>query len=96
MMMHWQKVVPNIIYQVAYEEVINNTKEQAKALIHHCVLSWQNQCIDFQKNQAASTTASATQVRQGIYKSSYGKWQQFSQQLAPLKAQLEQAGICCD
>ena len=96
MMMHWQKVVPNIIYQVAYEEVINNTKEQAKALIQHCVLSWQNQCIDFQKNQAASTTASATQVRQGIYKSSYGKWQQLSQQLAPLKAQLEQAGICCD
>jgi len=96
MMKHWKKVMPGVIYQITYEDVINNIEEQAKALIQHCALPWQSQCIDFQTNQAPSTTASAAQVRQGIYKSSQGKWQQFSQQLAPLQAQLEQAGICCD
>jgi len=96
MMQHWKTVMPNVIYQIAYEDVIDNIEDQAKALIQQCGLTWQNQCIDFQKNQSPSTTASATQVRQGIYKSSQGKWQQFSQQLTPLKAQLEQAGICCD
>ncbi len=96
MMQHWEKVMPGVIYQIAYEDVIDNVEEQGKALIQHCDLSWQSQCIDFKKNQAPSTTASATQVRQSIYKSSQGKWQQFAQQLAPLKAQLEHAGICCD
>jgi tetratricopeptide (TPR) repeat protein len=96
MMQHWEKVVPNVMYQIAYEDVIENIQDQAKALIKHCDLTWQKQCIDFQKNQSPSTTASATQVRQGIYKSSQGKWREFAQQLAPLKAQLEQAGICCD
>ncbi|WP_019026926.1 tetratricopeptide repeat-containing sulfotransferase family protein [Colwellia piezophila] len=96
MMLHWQEVMPGVIYHIAYEEVVNNIEEQAKALIQHCDLSWQRACFDFQKNQSPSTTASATQVRQGLYKSSQGKWQHFSAQLAPLKRQLEQAGICCD
>jgi len=96
MMLHWQKVLPNSIYPVAYEDVIDNTEEQAKALIEYCELNWQRQCIEFNNNKAPSTTASASQVRQDIYKSSKGKWRHYVQQLAPLKVQLEQAGICCD
>jgi len=96
MMQHWQEVMPGTIYQIAYEDVIENIEEQAKALTLQCDLTWQSQCIDFQHNQSASTTASATQIRQGIYKSSQGKWRQFAPQLTSLKAQLEQAGICCD
>jgi len=96
LMQHWQKLLPNSIYQVAYEDVVSDVENQAKSLLSFCELPWQAQCIDFQKNQAASTTASATQVRQGIYQSSKGKWRHYQEQLAPLKAQLEQAGICCD
>ena len=96
LMQHWQDVIPGAIHQIAYEDVIDNIEDQAKALILQCDLTWQSQCIDFQNNKSASTTASATQVRQGIYKSSQGKWREFAQQLAPLKAQLEQAGIYCD
>jgi len=96
MMLHWEKTLSGHIYKVAYEDVINNVEEQAKALIRYCNLDWQEQCLGFNHNKTPSTTASATQVRKGIYKSSQGKWQNYSQQLTPLKEQLELAGICCD
>ena len=93
LMQHWQAVLPNAIYTVNYEDVINNVEQQAKKLIDYCGLDWQTQCSEFQHNKAPSTTASASQVRQGIYKSSQGKWQHYQQQLSSVKAQLEQAGI---
>jgi tetratricopeptide (TPR) repeat protein len=96
LMAHWQKLLPDIIHQIAYEDVVDDIEQQAKSLLNYCQLDWQEQCINFQQNKAPSTTASASQVRQGLYKSSKGKWRHFSQQLAPLKAQLEHAGICCD
>ncbi len=97
LMQHWKTVLPKeAIYEIAYENLLDNTEQQAKLLIDHCELTWQAQCLSFEKNTAPSTTASATQVRQGIYKTSQGKCRHYQQQLAPLKAQLEQAGICCD
>jgi tetratricopeptide (TPR) repeat protein len=96
MMVHWHNVMPNVIHQVAYEDVVNNLTAEAQKLIAYCQLDWQPQCSDFQKNTAPSTTASASQVRQKIYQSSKGKWRQFEQELSPIKHLLEQAGICCD
>ncbi|MCI2283979.1 sulfotransferase [Colwellia sp. MSW7] len=96
MMQHWYAELPNVIHPVAYEDVVNDLSGQAQKLITYCQLDWQIQCSDFQNNPAPSTTASATQVRQQIYKSSTGKWRQFEKELLPIKHLLEQAGIYCD
>lgn len=96
MMQHWHRLLPNVIHQVAYEDVVNDLTGEAKKLISYCQLNWQAQCSDFQHNTAPSTTASATQVRQKIYQSSKGKWRHFEKELLPIKHLLEQAGICCD
>jgi len=58
-------------------------------------LEWQEQVLEYHRNRSASTTASATQVRQKVYTSSVGKWQQYTRELAPLRKRLEQAGIDC-
>jgi len=96
LMQHWQKLMPDSLYQIAYEDVVSDHESQAKSLMAFCDIPWQEQCIDFQQNQAPSTTASASQVREKIYKTSQGKWLHYQEQLKPLKRQLEQAGICCD
>ena len=96
MMQHWYTQLPDVIHQVAYEDVVDDLTGEAKKLISYCQLDWQTQCSDFQNNNAPSTTASATQVRQQIYQSSKGKWRQFEKELSPIKHLLEQAGICCD
>jgi hypothetical protein len=51
--------------------------------------------LKYHRNRSASTTASASQVRQKVSTSSVGQWQHFAQELAPLRKRLEHAGIDC-
>ena len=96
MMQHWYSLLPDVIHQVSYEDVVQDVTGEAKRLISYCQLDWQAKCSEFQNNTAPSTTASASQVRQKIYQSSKGQWRNYQQELLPIKQQLEQAGICCD
>ncbi len=96
LMEHWKQLLPGIIHSVQYEEMVADIDTQAKGLIGYCDLDWQKSCTEFHLNSVASVTASATQVRQSIYKSSIGKWRNYEQQLLPMKRLLEQANIIGD
>lgn len=96
LMQHWQTVMPGVIYQLSYEQLVTDLPTQARKLIDFCALPWQPQCAHFEQNKAASTTASAAQVRQGVYSSSVGKWRHFSDELAQVKQTLQAAGLHCD
>jgi tetratricopeptide (TPR) repeat protein len=96
LMKHWQQVLPGVIHTVHYEDLVDDITGQTKALLDFCELDWQPQCCEFEHNPAAATTASATQVRQPVYRSSVAKWQHFSKELSGVKTLFEQAGISCD
>ena len=89
----WQNVIPGVIHMVQYENLVTDTEGQARRLLEHCGLNWEDQCLEFHKNTSASTTASATQVRQKVYTSSVGKWQAYEAELMPLRRELETAGV---
>jgi len=94
LMDHWNAVLPEgRICQVRYEDLVVNTEAIVRRVLEYCGLEWQKQCLDFHNNSQASTTASATQVRQPIYTSSIGKWQNYHRQLKPLREVLERAGL---
>ncbi len=93
LMEHWEEVMPGAIHTVRYEELVRDTESQTRRLLAHCGLDWENRCLEFHKNRSASTTASATQVRQKVYSSSVGKWRAYESQLAPLRETLEGAGF---
>ncbi len=93
LMNHWHSVLPNVIHSISYDHLIQQPVEQSKLLINFCQLEWQDACEHFHQNNAASITASASQIRQPIYKSSLKKWRNYEQQLAPLQQQLKQAGL---
>jgi tetratricopeptide (TPR) repeat protein len=93
---HWKKVIPGVMYDVKYEDMIVNQKNESEALLKHCDLPWQDQCLRFHENKSASTTASASQVRKPIYNTSIDRWREYAQHLKPLQLTLEQAGISCD
>ncbi len=95
LMQHWEAVIPGVIHAVQYEQLVTDTEAEARRLLDHCGLEWQEQCLEYHRNRSASTTASATQVRQKVYTSSVGKWQQYAKELQPLQQRLEQAGIDC-
>lgn len=95
LMQHWQNALPNVIYQIEYEQLVTNPEPEVKNLLEYCELDWQQQCLAVEKNKAATTTASASQVRQAIHSNSVGKWRNYEAQLAPLKARLQSLGVEC-
>ena len=74
LMDHWHKVMPGLILNVSYEDVVADPERQARRVVAHCGLEWEPQCLDFHASKEASTTASAVQVRQPVYSSSIQKW----------------------
>jgi tetratricopeptide (TPR) repeat protein len=96
LMKHWYSLSNMDIHQVSYEKLVSSPIETGQALYQFCGLEWQDKFVEVKNHQGAVNTASASQVRQKIHKNSVQKWRQYEQQLAPLKAQLQQVGICCD
>ena len=81
---HWQAVMPGVMHVLKYEELVINPKPVIEGLLSYCSLSWEDACLTFHENEAASTTASAVQVRSELFQSSIGKWLNYEEQLKPI------------
>ena len=66
----WKKNFPNELFEVGYEDLVNQKDILIKKMINFCELDWDNNCLLFYKNKSPIKTASAFQARQPIYKSS--------------------------
>lgn len=93
LMEHWHRVMPGVMLDVRYEDVVADLDGQARRLVAHCGLPWNDACLRFHENAQPSTTASATQVRRPVYDTSVGKWRRVERQLEPVRALLQRAGI---
>jgi tetratricopeptide (TPR) repeat protein len=89
LMKHWHAVMPGVILDVHYEDVVDNLEREAQRIIAYCGLDWDDRCLDFHRTARSVRTASATQVRQLIYRSSIGRWRQHADSLEPLLRELE-------
>jgi tetratricopeptide (TPR) repeat protein len=89
LMAHWHRVLPSrSILDVRYENVVADLEGQARRIIAYCGLPWDERCLSFHQTERPVRTASATQVRQPIYKSAVGRWRVYETQLAPLLSAL--------
>jgi hypothetical protein len=88
-MQHWREALPRgRMLEVRYEDVIADLESSARRLVQHCGLDWNPACIAFHEARRPVRTASASQVRQPIYRSSEGRWRNYAESLAPLLASL--------
>lgn len=85
---HWQEVFPGQIYSVNYEAVVADLESNVEALLNHCGLPMEQQCLRFHETERAVNTASSEQVRQPIYASAVAYWKHFDPHLKPLKEAL--------
>ena len=93
LMDHWRRVLPpGRILDVRYEDVVADLDTQARRIISHCGLAWDDRCLSFHETDRPVRTASATQVRQPIYKSAVGRWRVYEEFLGPLLTELDLAG----
>ena len=77
LMKYWKTIFPNTIIDINYENLILNPEIEIKKLIKSCDLKWDKKCLNFHKNQRAIKTASDTQARKKIYKTSAGSWKKY-------------------
>ena len=70
LMKFWEEKLPGFIYEINYQKLIENQKEQIKKLIEFCELNWEENCLNFNKISTPIKTVSLTQAREPIYKTS--------------------------
>lgn len=89
LMRHWRRVLPaGRMLDVRYEDVVGDLEGQARRILAHCGLPWDERCLAFHKTDRPVRTASAMQVRQPIYTSAVERWRVYEEFLGPLLSAL--------
>lgn len=93
LMDHWRDLLPEgAFYDLVYEDLVDSPESGARKLIEFCSLDWHDNIMNFHEEKRRVRTASVTQVRQPIYKSSKAKWRNYERQLQPLIDVIGEAG----
>ena len=89
MMDHWKSVLDVPILEVEYEHLVQDLEPQARRMVEHLGLPWDDNCLRFNENPRFVATASNAQVRQPLYQKSAGRWRNYARQLEPLQKMLQ-------
>jgi tetratricopeptide (TPR) repeat protein len=89
LMEHWDRVLPGKVLRVQYEDNVADQEKQARRMIEHCGLEWEDQVLRFYESERSVKTASSEQVRQPIYNKSVNTWKRYETELADLILVLE-------
>jgi tetratricopeptide (TPR) repeat protein len=85
LMDHWRALLPEaVMIDVRYEDLIADFETQARRILAHCGLEWDEGCLAFHKAKRAVKTASAGQVHQPLYSFSVGRGSWYGDMLRPL------------
>ena len=66
----WKKNYQKKLYIINYEKLVDDPSKEIRKLIKFCDLKWDNNCLKHYENKSPINTASITQAREPIYKSS--------------------------
>lgn len=86
LMAHWQRIWPEGILEIRYEDLIDDPETGARRMLDHLGLGWEPQVLDFTRVDRLVNTASAWQVRQPLYAGSKGRWKRYRRHLKRLIA----------
>ena len=86
---HWREVLPLPFLDVNYEETVEDPEGVARRIVKWCGLEWEPGCLKFHETRRPIRTASATQVRQPIYKRSVGRWKNYEKTLSELFSKVQ-------
>jgi hypothetical protein len=92
-MARWRERFGDRFFEIAYEDTARDLEPNARALIDFLGLPWEDACLEFHKQDAAVTTASAVQVREPAHTRSIGRWRRYETQLAQMRQMLEEQGV---
>ena len=95
-MAHWRQALPNPVLTVALADWVEDFDATLARVLTHVDLPPDANCARFYEQDSRVRTVSRTQVRQPVNARGIGRWRPYAAQLAPLIAELEQAGVLAE
>jgi hypothetical protein len=90
-MAHWRRVMPGVILDVPYSDLVGEPEAVMRKVFAHCGLEWDPGCLDMRSNPTPVATLSAAQVRTPLHTNAFGEWRRYAARLEPLRRALEAA-----
>jgi hypothetical protein len=85
LMCHWRALLPReSLLEVPYEGLVAEPEHWSRRMVEFLGLPWDARILEFSSTPRAVVTASRWQVRQGMLKSSVGRWRGYAAHLGPL------------
>ena len=88
LMNFWNTLFGKSILNIKYEDIISNTEKKIREMIKYCDLQWENECLEFHKNNNPIKTVSFNQANKPIYKTSVNKYELYEKELKILFSKL--------
>jgi len=88
LMAHLDRVQPGRVHRVIYENMVDHTEREVRALLGYCGLAFEPACLEFHRTERAVRTPSSEQVRRPIFREGTEAHVPFEPWLDPLKAAL--------
>ena len=90
LMHYWNtKFGKESIYDLCYEDLISDSEGITKNLLNFLDLEFDENCLNFYKNDRIVRTASSLQVREKINSLAVDRWKNYESNLEPLKNYVE-------
>ena len=89
MMAHWRSVLPGVVLDVDYQELVDNPEGMARRIAAHCGIEYEANMIDVSRTDGRVATASASLARQGIRRDRGRVWEHYRRHLEPMRSILQ-------
>ena len=93
LMSYWKSTFNKDIYDLNYEDLINNPESKIREMITFCGLDWQDACLEYYKNKKSIKTVSFSQARKPIYKDSLKGTTKFKNYIQDLEDALSSSKV---
>jgi tetratricopeptide (TPR) repeat protein len=87
---HWKSIFPDKIFELKYEQLVEEPRKVVAALLDFLGLDWEENCLKFFEKKTTVKTFSRDQVRSAVYTSSKERWRNYEKHLGPLFATLQE------
>lgn len=85
----WESILPEgTILDIRYEDMVDDLESTSKRITDHIGVEWDPSCLEFHKSSKTILTASHSQVKKPIYKTSTNRWRKYEPYLQPLLDEL--------
>jgi hypothetical protein len=81
---HWLKLIGEHapwlnLTLVEYERLVGDPEDEARRLVSHCGLDWDDACLRFAERDRLVTTLLPHQAKQGVYTDSVSRWERYAE-----------------